>query len=129
MTEEEKNSLIECALSFEALSEAAEMGERAADFLLLFAERDVDRIDQTVAAVKDAGSSLLWISGDMAPDHLRIELAIRMCQAALIHRLPAHLRQEVPAHLRRAMLIPSSAGAPPTGGTRLSRLYGQGSAP
>jgi hypothetical protein len=51
---------IECALFFEALSEAAGMGEPHGKIILLLAEQDVDLIDGLVVTMKDAPATSVF---------------------------------------------------------------------
>jgi hypothetical protein len=79
LTDDERNDLIESALSFTALTAVAEDGGKGAQVLLEFTDHDVDKIDWTVEALKETAASI-WAPGDITPDHLRWELALRMCR-------------------------------------------------
>jgi hypothetical protein len=79
MTDDERNNLIESAFSFEAVTSAAEHGERAAQTILAIADHDPDKLDWIVSAMQEI-AAVTWAPGNIAPEHLRLELAYKMAR-------------------------------------------------
>jgi hypothetical protein len=73
-----RDALIEDALDYEVLTNAAEDGERAAQIILEIADYDRSKVDWLVRTFCHV-SREVWELGDLSPEHRRWEVARKFC--------------------------------------------------